>query len=98
MRGPILESVIMSLLHKSYPQLDVFCSTYEASVFNNSSSGDLQKCLVYTPAPEHFLNYYVCTAAVKSSLIGVKSRSPEKSHFGTNDNFNQGRRGMLLAL
>lgn len=52
----------------------------------------------YTRHLEHFLNYYVCTAAVKSSLIGVKSRSPENSHFGTNDNFNPRAAGYDVSL
>lgn len=72
------------------PQLDVFWSMPEASVINNSSSGDVQKCLLYTRVPAYFLNYFVSTAAVKISLIGMKSRSPGNNHFWTNDNSEEG--------
>lgn len=68
------------------PQLDILWSLHKVSVINNSSSGDIQKCLLYMRVPVHFLNYFVSTAAVKNILIGEKSRSPGNNHFWTNDN------------
>lgn len=72
------------------PWLDDFWSMHEASVINNSSSGRTLRCLLYMRVQAHFLNYFVSTAAVKSSLTGVKSRRPGNNCFWINDHWVEG--------